>query len=308
MSTLSFASFILGCAATTTALQATPDFPDELVTFDPMGVEPVAVTPNFRASIRYEGGGHSVVLSRSQRADETSVWITTRDTYSTRYRMTSIADRLGGDQLYVAGIKTATGEDLIEKWEFGRPDGQYCIDIDYLELPFSMGVPYTPNLPRQVQIIGGGTFVPPDPEGRTVSPTRTVLATGDFGHVAAIEVDPEGRFLLFVSLEAQNVQLIDLTGQAPGAPTQIFDATEIQGIGDVREITAWDHATLGRTFLLTNGGDDASTQVVTFLHDNDNDGTFDAVVTVPETSLDGTPYEYSSQNWSNPVNVGVDVP
>lgn len=208
----------------------------------------------------------------------------TESFHSTSYSPTNVASREGGRELYVAGIQLMPGgdwSDVIEKWVFPEIQGTYVAAMS--GPPTQRGVdrgPYTGTV-----YISGTTYLPISQRGpqHRPSPQRTLLYSGKtYQHIDAVEVDPEGRFLLFHSYSLKNLYSMDL--MSPTLPIQVeFSVQQIPHLADVHSMGAFDHPTEGRFYRLSElntQNKPGPTGAITVLLDPDNDGYFDSYQTL----------------------------
>jgi len=288
--------------------------PDVLKTVGGPWSRPTAVTPNFRQSFSFAGGGSTVQITRHERANSSSAWDSQTLRYTTDLNLTDVGFCSGGAVLYVAGIRiTATGcEDVIEEWEMNLQDGAYTLACSTPPQPRGspMLMPYRGQI--QEQIVGGGGYVPVA-QRRVPQPplTKTVIYSGTIGTISAIEVDPEGRFLLVQSHQSGDLYSLDLAATGPPMLVLEFSAAQYPQLANTQNLVAYDHATMGRIYAAKEGskhiGLVPSGAKYTYLRDADNDGLFEDIEVLDVGAYMASPYFDNSQ-YVSLVNTGVTVP
>ena len=272
----------LALSALTPSKPQAPDctFPLELRTFSLVdGRTSTIVADRVRQWISWEGGSSYVQVGRHERADSDSEWIFREYMFTTDLKITDVTFTSGGQALYVAGIRSMRHgcEYVIEQWDVVFPSGAVVVDVPdapargtAVPMPFVAGVAET--------TVGGVPFVPAPQRVKSPFADRTVLYTGtELGPFAAMEADPEGRFLLALPLSGAGIYSFDLAA-APGAPPSLeLDSAAIPNLDRVRKIVVREHEELGRYYqLYETKGDYHASGRYDFLVDGDNDGVFDA--------------------------------
>ena len=251
-------------------------------------------SPQVRQSFSYYLGGQDVQTIRFERSPASTDpddFIRRGSTLTTSYLVLDVAQRNGGDELFVAGVK-ANGESIIEKWVFGRINGEYVVDYP---APTALGSPAGPFVPA-LHIKGGGAYkLPKGPGGLILEPVaqRSILYEGGLGPFLAIEADPEGRFLLMWSYSDHSVRQLLLT--APGAsPASIYNASAVPALAQIYGIEAREFGPPGtRRYLLRSAFPGDQFETYTVLSDDENDGVFESA-----DSYDSSAWEVSPLgNW-----------
>lgn len=295
---------LFGVMAAASSHTRVVQFPEELE-FYPFGfsaLKPSAITPNLRQSYAFAGGGDRVAVDRSERCPEG--W---RDlesaTIVTAYRITDVASRRGGADLFVAGIH-ADDSDVIEHWSFGTRSGGYFVDPMVAAQPIgtSMGQ-FHPT-----EAIQGPNFVCPPESARMPSPERKAIAQRvDLGHVRVMAADPEGRFLLYQAHDTSSIWQIDLT-QEPTALAQLLTVASTPHLAFTKTMRLLRHQTAGRRYFLTEssrlGQYPNTNHSITMLVDAENDGVFESVVTMLTATWHDDPL---STGWETFENIGVSL-
>lgn len=174
--------------------------------------------------------------------------------------------------LYVAGVhgenppkaKTA----VIERWTFDYP---------------AAATPYTPLEDRP----------------RPTVQRMEILRTTQYGLIRAIEVDPEGRFLLFVTYDNPRLFRIDLQ---LGDVDLLHTQATIPELPEVGSILAREHAVEGRQFQLlleTRWSSFANTERWIVLPDPDNDGILGTPEVLLRASGEARGY-FDDDSWIRP--------
>ncbi|MHC5012586.1 MAG: hypothetical protein ACYTG6_16840 [Planctomycetota bacterium] len=286
--------------------------PEVLTTVEGPWKRAMAVTENFRQWMSFSGGGSVVRIARHERADASSGWESQESSYSTDLQLTDVGFS-GSSQLYVAGVRrTSTGcEDVIERWTLEVAPGSYQLVCTTPTQP--RGVPLSLPISSRLSegIVGGGAYVPID-QRRFHQPivTKEVLYAGDVGVISAIEMDPDGRFLLVQSHASGDVFSLDVA--APGSPLVLeFSATQHPQLAKTQDLVAYDHMTKGRLYEAREGNKHSglvpSGVQYTFLRDADNDGAFETIEVLDPNAYMASPY-FDNTLYRSLLNRGVTPP
>lgn len=191
-------------------------------------------------------------------------------TAQTAYDVLSIRSR-HGNEFYIYGVMP-DGSEILERWDLSpwRPGAYRTERLASLE-PIGVGI-----RPSVTKLRFTGPWVDPDLRTAPVL-TRTALAMPEgLDEVVQIEVDPEGRFLLLLTRDAQGdstlVQLDLSTNSLTTLATPISQPT----LGAVDRVGFADSTELGRLIVLIN---DDFTEI--YLRDELNDGVFESSFIVP---------------------------
>lgn len=289
--------------------------PSELHFDSPTFRMPILVGEDVANYVYWSVPGDKVFYGLQEFNPSSSSWEYQEFTYSTSFQVLDICARNGGRELYISGIQLVGSgyNDIVEKWVFPKTPGAYVGKMDSPPTPRGAA---RPAFSGSVYI-QGGAYIPQSQRGGMPGlplqpiPTRTVLYTGrDFQHFDAIEVDPEGRFLLMHSYGEGSLYSLDLSGSLQ---IQLeYDTNDDPHLASVRSVSARDVPSLGRLYYLpekdkygqypAGGGGD-----VTCLIDENNDGFFDDLQVLNEYSIAiGATMLGDSADWSDPVNYGWD--
>ncbi|MEM7311286.1 MAG: hypothetical protein AAF682_31760 [Planctomycetota bacterium] len=238
-----------GCSSGAGRSPSPYSIPEELSFWNPMSAQNVLAAEGVSNHVSYSSEPF-LTLVIQELVPATQEWEQSSFTYSTSYNITDVASREGGRELYVAGIELhpdGTWDDVIERWVFPEVTGSHVAALD--PPTTAAGVPrghYSASLS-----IAGGTYVPhaERPRGQP-TPTRTVLYSGtDYQHIDSLDVDPEGRSLLFHSYGLGHVYSLDLLGASPTVTLEL-SASENPHLTYCRSLGTYDHPVEGRFHLL----------------------------------------------------------
>lgn len=242
-------------------------------------------------------GGRTVRIHRKERPLVSVDWNSSKVDFTTSYRITAVTGYKSGRVLFVAGIK-ADGNDIVERWVFSYRNGRIISKVapgtnpiiiagapqasaswvtgtagsDFLSDPFQ--IPYTP--PAHI--------------GNIPSPQRTVVydPEANVGHIRNMNVDPEGRFLLFQLHSTSELYLWNFaTSTLPMSPALAFenlvmgpDGPSGLSILSKNSITTsvYDHPVEGRILKIYSMAPSFSTTEIDYgaMKDIDNDGVWDS--------------------------------
>lgn len=276
-------------------------FPDELLSFGSERIQPNAIAPHLRQSVSFDVGDEGIEVKwRETDGSAPIVWHPSDVYESTTYRVTAACGLKGGEVIYVAGI-APNGADVIERFNYGVRVGGYRIQpTSPAAQPIGTAMaPYTAQ-----EVLNGTSFVvPPSQHGPA---RRTLIYTGNaVEHVRAMDVDPEGRYLVLLGYKTPALHQIDLSATTI-TPVKIFDATQIPHLPLVRTLRIRHHATYGRTIVLSeqSGSLFPNDYKWTLVSDATNDGVFERKATLTTTAWAAAGFDQDS-NWSSYQNVGV---
>lgn len=272
---------------------------------------PTALTQNVANYVSWAIPEDRVVVGLQEKNPTTGQWVSTQYVFSTSYRVLDVAFRLGGQELFIAGVQI-DGEDyidVIEKWVFPPTPGAYAVSLNGGTTP--LGVPRG-SLSAGISILGG-TYQ--DASNRISTPqpvpTKTMLYSArNGGHLNCIVADPEGRFLLVHNYTTGDVSSMDLSN--PRAGLQVaFSSGQNSALASAQTMVLHDVPEVGRICRLTAenryGAYPSGSNLTTVLVDADNDGIFNSftVHSSVEITQGLTPYG-DSANWHSVVNFGWD--
>lgn len=286
--------------------------PSDLAWFSPSFRCPTGTSANFANYVAWDAPQKRVVVGIQEKDPATGNWSSEQYVYSTSYNVLDVAYRLGGQELYIAGIQLERGggyTDIVEKWVFPTPAGGYTFTV--AGGVTSVGTARTTFSGSAT--ITGGTYAAPLKRTSTPQPVpnQTIIySQPSGGHINCLAADPEGRFLLLHNYTSGDVSSLDLVS-ANSVPQLVYSATQVPALTGVRSIALHDVRLIGRICRLSpenrsGAYSTVSTQVAVFV-DPENDGTFNSF-TVHSTvglALGQTPYG-ESKDWSSVTNFGWD--
>lgn len=179
------------------------------------------------------------------------------------------------DDLFVVGEYDG-GRTVLERWTFKPVQGSWTLQRPMQIAP--LGQPVPPLLPPTLVAVGG-TWIPP--EHRSGEPTETrrlVDESLDGAPVRALEVDIDGRYVVYVGTDPAGLYRRMLTGPPTQSEDLLHDETTIPKIGDLFLLSFQQHAGMGRV-LVCKFGSFGDSRVVLLIDDN-NDGLFDPPVEI----------------------------
>lgn len=249
---------LVGLALAATPARAQYQFPTELVRPPAVLDDQVVVSARdsdlTRCVLRWaQHPAAEVTVTRKERssAAPTAAWSVQQQVLSASFVPTAVEPRAANGQLthlYLAGMHD-NGTAVIERWTFV-----------YGSTP--PGAPYVPLAQRPLP---------------AVQRTTLLLSTAH-GTIRSLGVDPESRFLLFLTYESPAVWKLALPSKNV---TLLYDATTMPALAHKGAIRFRTHVTEGRQVHLTNRQpyqrpDPALPHPIVVLRDPDNDGTFDS--------------------------------
>ncbi len=283
--------------------------PEELKFWNPGMRQTVLSAEGASYSVSYSCPGSKIVVNIQEENPTTLEWEQSRYTYSTSFSITGVTAREGGLELYVSGIQlSADGDwaDVIERWTFSDISGAHVGRMDDPVAP--RGTPLSPFSPSVY--IAGTSYKPHAQRSGQPTPTRTLLYRGKaYQHIHAMQVDAEGRFLLFHSSVSGNVHSLNLL-QVPMTIGLEFAAGANPNLLHVRSAASYDDPVAGRIYRLspvkpTGSGALATTSEFTLLFDADNDGYFESSQVFTKPTLESMPFGDTTE-WRDLDNYGWD--
>lgn len=221
----------------------------------------------------YVPGNSKLTWRRHERANAQSVWQDSTNTYSTRYSIIDVGARLGGDELFVAGV-LSTGESVLERWRFPARDGGWS------HAPTGTA----PPIGQSAGAYAGTTAINGNgyrnlPATWLAPSISVVFESNSLGEIRSVEVDPEGRFVLFTTMAGASLYQLDLQ-QSGATPVLLFDSSTKPELADANWLAIGDHKDFGRTVVCLPPNIPAAARLptppsVVLLKDADNDGVFE---------------------------------
>ncbi len=252
---------------------------------------------------QYGAGKRTIIWTRRERNGPNDPWTRSGNTYSTRYDLVAVASRLAGDEIYLAGI-LPDERSVIERWKFPKKKGRWVYTMTNPAPP--IGTPagtWSASFSLHGQTLQMAALPPvwyaPD--------ISVIMESNSHGFIRSIDVDPEGRFLLFSRYPEGDIYSIDLSQSTP-SPTLLFSSTQHPELAALGELTIAQHEALGRVCVAEPADCGRASYLPTpppvlLLIDSNNDGVFESTQVVPledylETrELDATNHCVWSRPW-----------
>lgn len=190
-------------------------------------------------------------------------------TAQTSYEVIAVCSRHANEH-YVYG-KHSDGSPVLEQWVLVPwTDGAYYTERKPSSTP--IGTPVTPSV---TNLRYKGPFIDP---GQRTTPvlTRTALtAPTGIGKVAEVEVDPEGRYLVFRTVDGAGASTLEQLELSTGSIVTIASPTTHSKLSVAEEFCFIDSTELGRVLVVFTDNLERF-----FLEDKDNDGVFESSFSV----------------------------
>ncbi len=237
--------------------------------------------PRLLQGCSYSPGGDKISWIRREQDTPTSPWMRSTNTFSARYKIVDVASRLAGEELYVAGI-LPNEKSVIERWKFPRKKGR---------LVYSMTNPAPPigtsagAWSGSLSLHGGVLHMTTLPTTWYAPDITVILESSDYGFIRSMEIDPEGRFLLFNRYPDGDLYSIDLAQSTP-TPTLLFSAAQHPELTTASTLDIGQHSTHGRV-CVAKPADLGAAMLMSpvpnalYLIDANNDGIFETTQSVP---------------------------
>ena len=259
-------------------------FPAELKT--PQFVDGV-ISANMQVVIKWASGEREFTVmwrERSPSAASTTFWTKNETTISTTHRLTDIAYRAGGNEIYASGIRDS-GRGVIEKFTFQpRQNGLEVKTVPVVVEPIG-----TSTVDHSCEVVlNGASWSPPESWQSYGSPVRSQVMGDQVGVVRSFDVDPYGRYMLVLAHETSKLYLVDMT-VTPKTLELIGDPAVVPQLAQMENIVmltmeSGGHMALLHRFLASGEliveGSGEEDQVV--LLDVTNDAQFETVMAVPD--------------------------
>lgn len=277
-------------------------FPSELIEFRMMAFKPTGLSVNLRQSVGYLSGNRALTRRVGERRPTgPESWMMNERVESVSFRITSVASREGGNELYVAGVDDE-GVPLIEKWSCGVRPGGYGIQSTS-GAPQPIGTPMGPYTCQEV--LNGPLWAA---EGKLPKMQRRQVYKGTAaGIFRRLVADPEGRYLLALSYPSGSIHRFDLSS-TPVAPVLLFSTHHLPELSTMKTMTLQHHGQEGRKCVLTQvaGSLHPANEKYIVLSDVDNDGNYEVQQALTGPEWDGEGYD-DYENWDEYWNCGVTI-
>jgi hypothetical protein len=224
---------------------------------------------SFRQQVDGIGTQTVQVRNTELRPDDGTHYWTPWYKFSTPYKTRRLRGRYPDDILVVGEYDG--GRVVLERWLIAPVQGAWTIDRP--SQPADLGVPVDPLVPPALVAVGGVWIAP---EQRTGQPReRRILVDDslDGAPVRSLEVDPDGRFVVYVGTSPPGLYRRLLSGGATQPEELLHGEATIPEVGQIRHLHFKQHAAYGRVLVCEYGAYDYDR--ITILVDVDNDGLFD---------------------------------
>jgi len=240
------------------------------------------ITPRFCST--------SVKRVRCERSSTEMQFQCLENTESTNYLLTALASRLGGQVAYLAGI-LADGTCVVERWVTDPRPGGWSVGLSGPPTP-PLGIPALP-----LSFVRTAAHTPtwqPAPIGQAgLGPiSRSTVFTSPFGPITAMDVDPEGRFLLYYDLGIGALFQRDLL-QPNAPPTILAQSSTTPTLTQVGSLELHEFDGEGRKCLVRRAYGSpwsAAEESYLVLHDAENDGHFEGATVLSQAQWEASPY------------------
>lgn len=220
--------------------------------------------------------------------DRTSLAIVNRETLQGGVRWEQTPEEVYYSSFAILGVSARTGDDyciigedrqehiVLERWT--RLPVKGSLTAYRPEATSPIGIPVGGLIPTVVQPVGG-TYVPPDQRRGSASMKRSAIDLDcPGGAPVALAVDPDARFVLYVTGNGIYQRVLDPSG---GAASIVADSVQVPGCGDILTLSARQHASYGRCFV---GRLRLNAHVL--LVDQNNDGVFEVTTILDQQTYD----------------------
>lgn len=184
---------------------------------------------------------------------------------STRFTVEAVLHR-HGCEVYVLG-RSSAAEYIVERWSIFPDSGAYATFRPEVQTP--IGIPAA--LGTTTTFVVDGAFAVPTVRTDPVLQRDELFRSTQYPGTRCGAVDPEGRFLLLLTVDSQLVR-IRLDGESTVEVIAEFSAIPFLASAD--SLDAYDHDSEGRKYLLMHDGA-LGDGLRLVLHDYDNDGEFE---------------------------------
>jgi hypothetical protein len=252
--------------------------PAELVTYSVVPNSGTLVNTDVANCLLYDVGAMAITVRIQEKDPTTQAWEKIDHDFVVPYSVLDVSTRRGGLELFISGMQCNRGEcqDIIERWVFPQVPGSYVAPELVSSLPRGTSMP----APLGGVSLAGGTYVPHAQRHLPFVPTKSVLYSGtDYGHIDSLEVDPEGRYLLFHSYASGDLFSIDLL--SPQLDIQLeASSAQYPALAATRSLGVFTSPTAGRFFVLEQSSGCRrlpSNPAWVVLADGNNDGAWEGI-------------------------------
>jgi len=297
------ATVVTAAAATYVAtenrtVQSVP-FPEELLTYNAYPFEAVCVAPHLRRAVAYSGGTNGMMVRQGERDSQPSAaWTKHESVETVSFKVTDVDARLGGDDVFVAGIAD-DGRTLLERWAYPVRKNGYGIALT--SGPVAPIGTVTAEY-AAAQELNGDEYEPATASYLRFAQRSVIYRGTGLGYIRSVLADPEGRFVLFLTYPGQSLYRLRLEPNA--TPELLYSVTTLPHLADVESMQLWRHESLGRIYVLNEPRDYETGHSTTYLQDADNDGLFETVVTL--TGVHWQAFREANQPFESFSNTGVE--
>lgn len=213
----------------------------------------------------------SLTVTTDEKDPVSGNWYGSQKTYSVSFDIVALCSRTA-NEIYLVGT-SATGEDIVERWQLPAESGAY-----YASRPVSSSPIGTPATVGQTFIqVQGGSFV--SPPGRTdLRPTKDQIYVGyATSGIYSITADPEGRFVIVLGGTDPVRTLFQIPNSPGSTPVALYSspAPDLFMVA-ADAVLARDRLDIGRVYFLSSRDANQLGIYATLLFDPDNDGAFDS--------------------------------
>lgn len=266
--------------------------PDHIIEFGlyHRGVE----SDRFVQAFSYGVGGTQIERSKRERENAGSDWFRMSGSEGVTFFVTGLAARLGGDELYIAGVER-DGQSLIQKWVYHPRKHGWRVECELPPGIDALGVP-APVAAPSIGTASGDAWDSPKKADEDLAPAeRSTLYKDGAGPFHGMAVDPQGRYLVFFEMASKEIQMLDLT-QDPCVVTTLRDASA-EGFLSADDIQVADFEGEGRKCFVrgrTTSNPNAKPEYL-LGSDTDNDGVFEGWAHYTEAAWEASDYSEHSK-------------
>lgn len=277
-------SLVVGCRSTPVGAPGLEAIADELSVSDSCRLTPEAshasspstirAFPGTSSKIAYIGEGffgrslikepNRVIVESHEKSRSDGVyheWTAHRDT---TFEVTCVCAR-HANEFYVYG-RNSQSAPVLERWDLSPwPSGGYHTERNAAQSPVGISV-----RPSDTIVKYSGPFVEPALRTPPVITQTALTAPTLPDEVVEMEVDPEGRFLIFLVKDAQGVAALIRYDIPNASVTTIATAASTPLLQSATGCRFLDSTTEGRLIQAGSGG-----LYTLYLRDADNDGVFE---------------------------------